>query len=75
MDLASGDEINLVEPGFNSGWVKVQGFWIPQTYFGGPVILRPSVGLVDFGGKGKYSPPEFVWNQTVGVTGYKVPKF
>ena len=22
-----GDEINLVEPGFNSGWVKVQGKW------------------------------------------------
>ena len=22
-----GDEINVVEPGFNSGWVKVQGIW------------------------------------------------
>ena len=22
-----GDEINLVEPGFNSGWNKVQGVW------------------------------------------------
>jgi len=22
-----GDEINLVEPGFNSGWLKVQGIW------------------------------------------------
>jgi glucose/arabinose dehydrogenase len=22
-----GDEINLVEPGFNSGWVQVQGIW------------------------------------------------
>ena len=22
-----GDEINLVEPGFNSGWKKVQGLW------------------------------------------------
>ena len=66
-----GDEINLVEPGFNSGWVKVQGFWIPQTYFGGPVATTPPAGLVDFGGKGKYSPPEFVWNQTVGVTAIK----
>ena len=27
---AFGDEINLVEPGFNSGWVKVQGIWIPK---------------------------------------------
>ena len=24
---AYGDEINLVEPGFNSGWRKVQGLW------------------------------------------------
>jgi glucose/arabinose dehydrogenase len=23
----SGDEINLVEPGFNSGWIKVWGIW------------------------------------------------
>ena len=22
-----GDEINLVEPGFNSGWNKIQGIW------------------------------------------------
>src|SRR4029078_1323272 len=22
-----GDELNLVEPGFNSGWLKVQGIW------------------------------------------------
>lgn len=24
---AYGDEINLVEPGFNSGWAKTQGIW------------------------------------------------
>jgi hypothetical protein len=23
----NGDEINLLEPGFNSGWDKVQGIW------------------------------------------------
>jgi glucose/arabinose dehydrogenase len=65
-----GDEINLVEPRFNSGWVKVQGIWIPQTYFGGPVASTPPEGLVDFGGKGKYSP-EFTWKQTIGVTALK----
>ena len=27
-----GDEINLVVPGFNSGWLKVQGFWPVFTY-------------------------------------------
>ncbi len=26
----NGDEINLVQPGFNSGWVKVQGIWAPN---------------------------------------------
>ena len=25
MDLTFGDELNLVEPGFNGGWNKVQG--------------------------------------------------
>ena len=25
-----GDEINLVVPGFNSGWNKVQGIWTPD---------------------------------------------
>lgn len=25
------DEINLVKPGFNSGWDKVQGFWEPNN--------------------------------------------
>jgi glucose/arabinose dehydrogenase len=66
-----GDEINLVQPGFNSGWAKVQGIWIPETYFGGRVASTPPNGLVDFGGKGKYSPPEFTWNQTIGVTALK----
>ena len=28
-----GDEINLVEPGFNSGWGKVQGIWEPEGLF------------------------------------------
>ena len=27
--------------------------------------------LVDFDGKGKYSDPEFVWNETVGLTAIK----
>jgi hypothetical protein len=25
-----GDEINLIQPGFKSGWVKVQGIWEPN---------------------------------------------
>jgi aldose sugar dehydrogenase len=58
----SGDEINLVEPGFNSGWKKIQG------QFAGSEDLNPEPDLVNFNGKGKYRSPEFIWNETVGPT-------
>jgi glucose/arabinose dehydrogenase/plastocyanin len=63
------DEINLVRPGFNSGWNEVVGIWLLGK---GPALatIHPP-DLEDFDGKGKYSPPEFVWNQTVGPTGIK----
>jgi len=66
-----GDEINLVERGFNSGWEKVQGIWkvLPKNYQG-PVDDHPN-DLVDFDGKGKYSSPEFTWNDTAGPTELK----
>ncbi len=71
-----GDEINLVEPGFNSGWNKVQGIWKPRydVQRGGDLIageksLNPDMkDLVNFNGNGKYSEPEFTWNHTVGPT-------
>jgi glucose/arabinose dehydrogenase len=66
-----GDEINLVEPGFNSGWEKVQGVWEREGYWGGRVAPEEPDDLVDFDGNGKYSSPEFVWYQTVGVTAVK----
>lgn len=71
-----GDEINLVEPGFNSGWQRVQGIWKP-TYdperggdlIAGDELLNPhEFYFVDFNGRGKYSAPEFTWNQTVSPT-------
>jgi aldose sugar dehydrogenase len=65
-----GDEINLVEPGYNSGWNKVQGFWRNEAGEKGEPELNPE-DLVDFDGKGKYSVPEFVWNLTVGPTALK----
>jgi len=65
-----GDEINLIKPGFNSGWNKVQGFWQPKGEEKGKLDLRPS-NLVDFGGKGIYSGPEFTWIRTVGPTAIK----
>jgi aldose sugar dehydrogenase len=69
-----GDEINLVEPGFNSGWLKVQGIWKPRTEEkgaggkAGETDLSPD-DLTNFGGKGNYSLPEFIWLSTVGPTG------
>lgn len=63
-----GDEINLVEPGFNSGWAKVQGIWKRQNYSVGIFEPNPESLLVNFSGAGKYSAPEFTWNQTVGPT-------
>ena len=87
-----GDEINLVEPGFNSGWLKIQGIWpitnytmlLPQGLFPpykGYLGIYKQIQsdststdqgkLLDFGGKGEYSDPEFIWNITVGVTALK----
>jgi aldose sugar dehydrogenase len=66
-----GDEINLVEPGFNSGWRKVQGIWKfnnNNKEVIGKIELNPNRLLVDFGGKGKYSSPEFIWYYPVGPT-------
>ena len=60
----SKDEINLVEPGFNSGWRKVMGLSSLESGF------DPDE-LVDFEGRGKYSDPEFVWNKRVGPTALK----
>jgi glucose/arabinose dehydrogenase len=48
------DEINLVEPGFNSGWEKVIGKASLAEEF-------DQDDLVNFDGNGKYSDPEFSW--------------
>jgi glucose/arabinose dehydrogenase len=66
-----GDEINLVEPGFNSGWASIQGFWtLNDKHKKVEEITATSInaeknvdyGLLDFDGKGKYRSPEFVWD-------------
>jgi glucose/arabinose dehydrogenase len=64
-----GDEINLIEPGFNSGWDRVQGMLNSTNDF--HCVDFGENTLVDFGGVGKYSDPEFVWNITVGPTSLK----
>jgi len=58
------DEINLIRPGFNGGYAKIEG----------PISITEqnennSDKLEDFDGKGKYSDPKFTWLSTVAPTG------
>jgi glucose/arabinose dehydrogenase len=57
------DELNLVEPGFNSGWRDVSGL----AERAGDLDIEED--LVDLDGRGRYSDPEFTWQQTVAPTG------
>jgi glucose/arabinose dehydrogenase len=71
--LQSDDEINLVKPGFNSGWNKVQGILEIESGPNGPIMTDTQEGntLVHFDGQGKYSDPEFTWSHSVGPTALK----
>jgi aldose sugar dehydrogenase len=54
------DEVNLVQPGFNSGWKQVMG----------PIASNPGVSessLVNFPGS-QYADPVFSWSESIGVT-------
>jgi glucose/arabinose dehydrogenase len=53
------DEVNLVEPGFNSGWIQVQGK-APSKF--------NLTNLESFGGRGIYSEPELSWYDSVAPT-------
>ena len=66
----TSDEINLVEPGFNSGWRSVAGISSNATGF------DPEADIETFGGKAIYSDPEFEWGvvngrSSVGPTAIK----
>ena len=75
-----GDEINLAEPGFNSGSDKIFGIWkvndegkklkadddVEDEYI--TVTEDNPADLVYFNGKGHYSPPEFTWDKSVAPT-------
>jgi glucose/arabinose dehydrogenase len=70
-----GDEINLVYPGFNSGWNQIQGVW--QRGDGDPregqstiASVQPE-GLVDFDGNGQYQTPKLTFLYTIGPTALK----
>ena len=53
---ANFDEINLVAPGFNSGWNEVMG-------------PGPPGSLVSLGAAASYSDPEFSFEDTIALTG------
>jgi aldose sugar dehydrogenase len=90
------DELNLVGPGFNSGWDDLEGMashCVPHVcrHFNSPLPSSSSSssaaaddanrsslsassylgGLEDFGGKGKYSDPKFVWEYNPTPTAVK----
>ena len=69
-----GDEINLVEPGFNSGALKIFGKSESNTNsnYEFDNVVQSSTdgpdGLVTFNGTGRYSEPELSWQDTVAPT-------
>ncbi len=68
-----GDEINLVEPGFNSGWAQIAGIWpitnyellnsTPEQkgYFSTAGVSKDLENLVKFNNTGNYSSPERIY--------------
>src|SRR5919112_521852 len=80
------DETNLVEPGFNSGYSKIEGFVKDAVTevseddsekdssaetTATATTINPATDLVNFGANSQYSDPEFVWTATLGVTALK----
>jgi aldose sugar dehydrogenase len=79
-----GDEINLADPGFNSGSDKIFGIWrvneegkklqtdSKESDDGGEggfvAVGNNPEGLVSFNGKGHYSAPEFTWDKSIAPT-------
>jgi glucose/arabinose dehydrogenase len=57
----SYDEINLVEPGFNSGWAQLMGPYDRN------INATVQVSLVNFTGS-HYADPAFSWRIPIGVT-------
>jgi glucose/arabinose dehydrogenase len=69
------DEINRVEPGFNSGWNQIMGIYTrgggDPREGAGSAASEQGEGLVNFDGRGHYHPPQLTWLYTVGPTAIK----
>jgi aldose sugar dehydrogenase len=61
------DEINVVKPGFNSGWIKVMG---PQSR---KVEVNGPDEVINYPGS-HYAEPVFSWKNPVAVTGIEFMK-
>lgn len=63
------DELNLVKPGFNSGWKQIQGrsddFCCSRQGF----ILSQNIGNLYAIPGSYYSEPKYVWSNSTSVTG------
>lgn len=71
-----GDEINLVMPGFNSGYTPIMGLWPHGTNNTLPIanwqiVEDPDKRLVTFEGRGQYSSPEISFGDSLGLTAIK----
>jgi aldose sugar dehydrogenase len=60
------DEINLVFPGFNSGWWQIMGF-VEDDSMG----RETSEDDLVYFGNSQYADPKFVWTVPIGVTALK----
>jgi aldose sugar dehydrogenase len=80
-----GDEINIVEPGFNSGWRRIQGMADDLNRLGNLLVQFPGLSAADNslvgrlqafwfelnGEGGTYRNPEFEWITPVAPTAIK----
>ena len=70
--LIFGDEINLVNPEFNSGYNKIDGIWIRGYQLSETEKHVSPLNLHDleiFDGRGKYQALMFSWFRSVRPTG------
>ncbi len=61
-----GDEINIIKPGFNSGWRQVLGLSSMYEEFSDKEFDKSK--LITFNGNGKYYDPILTWNNTIAPT-------